>query len=178
MSSAKLKPIPASTDGDVAAAVDALRRILRSLRLAARMTETKAGLSAAQLYVLNAVAASGEASVNELAGRTMTDRSSVASVIDRLTERGLVVRKVAAEDRRRAAVRITAAGTRALRRAPEAPTQLVIDALRSLLPVQLGDAARGLTALTVAMGIAGEPAGMFFEDGPRVRAKRAKGGVQ
>jgi DNA-binding MarR family transcriptional regulator len=178
VSSASIKSIPTSADSDVGAAVDALRRILRSLRLAARMTEAKAGLSAAQLYVLSTVASAGEASVNELATRTMTDRSSVASVIDRLTERGLVVRNVAADDRRRAAVRITAAGTRALRRAPEPPTQLVIDALRSMPPDQLSDAARGLTALTVAMGIASGPAGMFFEDAPRSRAKRVKRGAR
>ena len=54
---------------------------IQNLRVAARMTEARAGLSAAQVYVLTAVANGGEASVNELAAQTMTDRSSVASVI-------------------------------------------------------------------------------------------------
>lgn len=172
------RTITPSPDDDVAAAVDALRRILRSLRVAARMTEAKAGLSAAQLYVLAAIAQFGDASVNDLAERTMTDRSSVAAMIDRLVERGLVTRKAAVDDRRRASVRITAAGTRALQRAPKAPTQQVIDALRAMPTARLAEAARGLTSLTVAMGIAGEPAGMFFEDLPRARAKRMKRGVR
>jgi DNA-binding MarR family transcriptional regulator len=161
-------------DRDVADAVDALRRILRSLRVAARLTESSAGLSAAQLYVLAAVAANGPASLNDLAARTMTDRSSVAAVVERLSDRGLVRRGLAREDRRRAAVTLTPAGRRALGAAPNAPTQLLIAALEALPAARLKEAARSLTALTEAMGIDSEPAGMFFEDPPKSPASRER----
>src|SRR4051812_30099256 len=82
----------------VLASVDAIRRILRALRLAARQTQMVAGLSAAQLFVLRALEDGEQASLSELATRTMTDRSSVASVVDRLLEAGLVVRGTAKAD--------------------------------------------------------------------------------
>jgi DNA-binding MarR family transcriptional regulator len=169
------KPRPTTRrDRDVADAVDALRRILRSLRLAARFTESSAGLSAAQLYVLSAVAANGPSSLSDLASRTMTDRSSVAAVVDRLSERGLVRRGFARDDRRRAAVTLTPTGRRALDEAPTAPTQRLIAGLNALPLERLKEAARSLTALTEAMGIDGEPAGMFFEDPPKSPASRAR----
>jgi len=167
-----------SRERNVAEAVDALRRILRSLRLAARLTESNAGLSAAQLYVLSAVATNGggseASSLNDLASRTMTDRSSVAAVVDRLADRGLVRRGFARDDRRRAAVTITSAGRRALETAPKAPTQLLVAGLEALPSTRLKEAARGLTALTEAMGLNAEPAGMFFEDPPKSPASRAR----
>jgi len=169
------KPRPTTRrDRDVADAVDALRRILRSLRLAARFSESNARLSAAQLYVLSAVAADGPSSLSDLASRTMTDRSSVAAVVDRLSERGLVRRGFARDDRRRAEVTLTTAGRRALEEAPKAPAQLLIAGLEALPAERLKEAARSLTALTEAMGIDGEPAGMFFEDPPKSPASRAR----
>ena len=169
------KPRPTSRrNRDVADAVDALRRILRSLRLAARFTESSAGLSAAQLYVLSAVAANGPSSLSDLASRTMTDRSSVAAVVDRLSERGLVRRGFARDDRRRAEVTLTPTGRRALEEAPMAPTQLLIAGLEALSAERLKEVARSLTALTEAMGIDGGPAGMFFEDPPKSPASRRR----
>jgi DNA-binding MarR family transcriptional regulator len=132
--------------------------------VAARLTEAAAGLSAAQLFVLSVVADAEESSMSQLAERTMTDRSSVAAVVDRLAERGLVLRRQSAGDRRRAAISITAAGRRALRAAPLAPTELLVSGLRSLAPDELRDLAAGLEALTRTLGIGGGPAGMLFEE--------------
>lgn len=153
--------------------MNALRRILRALRLAAHETQVAAGLSAAQLYVLDALRDGVEASLSELAVRTMTDRSSVAAVIDRLAERGLVIRGTARSDRRRAAIAITAAGRAVLRRSPQPPTTLLIAALTSLRPAKLAALAGGLTALAEALGVADEPAGMLFEDGATARRSRS-----
>src|SRR4051812_16849283 len=118
----------------VAISIDAFRRILRALRLAERRTQAEAGLSAAPLFVLHALADGYETSLSELAERTMTDRSSVAAVVDRLLDAGLVVRGVSRADRRRAAIRLTAAGRAVLVRAPQPPTVLLMDAVRSLEP--------------------------------------------
>lgn len=144
--------------------MNALRRILRALRLAARETQVAAGLSAAQLYVLHALRDGEEASLSDLAIRTMTDRSSVAAVIDRLTERSLVVRGTARSDRRRAAITITAAGRAVLRGSPQPPTALLVAALSSLPAARLAALGTGLTALAEKLGVADEPAGMLFED--------------
>jgi len=150
----------------VATSLDAFRRVLRALRVAARDTLATSGLSAAQLYVLRALADDADASLSELAARTMTDRTSVKAVVDRLVAGGLVTKRTATEDRRRAAVRITPKGRTVLRGAPRPPTALLIEGLEQLDPADLRRLARGLRALTHAMHIDGERAGMLFEDEP------------
>jgi DNA-binding MarR family transcriptional regulator len=156
----------------VGTSIDALRRILRVLRLAERRTHAGADLSAAQLFVLHALADGAEASLSELAERTMTDRSSVAAVVDRLFDAGHVLRGVSQEDRRRAAILLTPAGRAVLARAPEPPTVLLMDAIRSLDPAERAALATGLSALATAMGVNDEPAGMLFDD---VRAATTQG---
>jgi len=163
----------------VTASVDAFRRILRALRLAATRTQMAAGLSAAQLFVLRALQDESEASLSEIAARTLTDRSSVAAVVERLLGAGLVERGTSSADRRRAAITITPDGLRVLRRAPAPPTALLVAGLEQVAPAQLQALAEGLGALTDAMGISGEDPGMLFEDGdaaagPRRRRRPAK----
>jgi DNA-binding MarR family transcriptional regulator len=164
----------AKTD-DVATAVDAFRRILRELRRAARKTELATGLSAAQTFVLNAVDASPGCSLNDVAATTMTDRTSVAAILDRLLEERYVKRVRADEDRRRASLTITARGQRAMRDAASPPTTLLVDALRALPAAERAALAAGLSALTERMGIADEPAGMLFEDDrPAAKIKKRR----
>jgi DNA-binding MarR family transcriptional regulator len=167
------RPTPNAAPPLIAGSIDSLRRILRALRLAERRTQLQAGLSAAQLFVLHALADGNEASLSELAERTMTDRSSVAAVVDRLFDAGLVVRGVSRADRRRAAIVLTGAGRAVLTRAPEPPTVLLMAAIRSLDAAQRAALATGLSALAAAMGVDDEPAGMLFEDvRPVPRARR------
>ena len=150
----------------IATSVDAFRRILRALRVAARDTLATTGVSAAQLFVLRELVDGEDASLSDLADRTMTDRTSVTAVVDRLVEGGLVIKRTSAEDRRRAAVRITPKGRTVLRGAPRPPTAMLVDALELLDPTDVRRLARGLRGLTDAMGISGEHADMLFEDAP------------
>jgi DNA-binding MarR family transcriptional regulator len=161
-------------DRDLAASVDALRRILRELRLIARKGELTTGLSPAQAFVLTVVADREGLSVGDIAGATMTDRSSAAAVIDRLVERGFADRARSSADRRRAVITATPLGRRALKRTASPPTIVLIDAVRRLGDGDRRALARGLTALTVSMNIAHQPAGMLFEDAPP--AKQPSGG--
>jgi DNA-binding MarR family transcriptional regulator len=164
----------AETEADISLAVDAFRRILRALRVVARKSELATGLSAAQLFVLSAVLDAPGCSVNDIAAATMTDRSSVAAVVDRLVEDEYLTRTRADDDRRRAAISITPSGRRAIRRASPPPTALLIAALRRVNPLELDGLAHGLDALTREMGIANEPAGMLFEDTPVAKPAASK----
>jgi DNA-binding MarR family transcriptional regulator len=163
-SSARSSPTRRAKTDDVAAAVDAFRRILRELRRAARKTELATGLSAAQTFVLNAVDAAPGCSLNDVAATTMTDRTSVAAILEKLADERYVTRAQAADDRRRASLTITARGQRAIRSAAPPPTKLLVDALRALPVAERSALAAGLSALTDRMGITDEPAGMLFED--------------
>ena len=153
-------------DADMAASIDALRRIVRTLRLAATGVEKTTGLSPAQLFVLQRVAESPGSSLTELAEQTLTDRTSVAAVVDRLVARSLVERRRSSTDRRRIDVVATPDGTALLGAAPHPPTMTLLDALRSVGDADLRTIADGLRRLERAMGVANDLPGMLFEDGP------------
>ena len=170
------RPDPdAPVDGArVAAAVDAVRRLVRGLRLAEQRTRSATGLSAAQLFVLTALRDSSGASLSELAARTLTDRTSVRAVVERLESDGAVRTARDPADRRRTIVQLTAAGRRRLDRAPAPPTVQLLTALRRLTPDQLRRLTSSLGDLLGAMGLLDEPATMLFE---RAGASRRRGGA-
>ncbi len=144
--------------------VDALRRIVRELRLSARDAERGAGISGAQLYVLQALSQESAASLNELAERTLTDQSSVSVVVKRLVARNLVARRPSRVDARRVELALTASGRKLLAKCPE-PTQVkLVSALQRLSAPELQELSTGLVALVREMGLGHKTAGMFFDD--------------
>jgi DNA-binding MarR family transcriptional regulator len=152
--------------------MNALRRIVRELRLSARVAEQKAGISGAQLFVLQALAGGSAASLNELADRTFTDQSSVSVVVKRLVARKLVARITSHVDARRIELALTPAGRRLLARCPE-PTQVrLVSALEQLSGRDLASLSEGLASLASEMGVEGHAAGMLFEEhAPGARAR-------
>src|SRR5260221_14725566 len=94
--------------------LDAIRRIVQALRESSRAAEKHAGLSGAQLFVLQALAESPGLSLNELAERTRTHQSSVSVVVTRLSRARLIERSTAPGDARRAELRLSALGRRRL----------------------------------------------------------------
>jgi len=148
----------------VSTAVHSFRQIVRALRVAAAETQAQGGLTAAQLFVLRCLSDDAVLSINQLAERTFTDRSSVSSVVDRLVEKGLVERSRAADDRRRAAISLTSSGRLLLRRAGPPPTARLIEGLERLDDDELYDLTHGLLRLLEEMGLRDAPAPMLFED--------------
>lgn len=147
----------------VTGALNAFRRILQALRLASMEVQNMGNLSAAQLFVLHQLADGSALSINQLAELTMTDRSSVAEVVDRLAERRWVKREWAAQDRRRAVVTITAAGRQALQGAPAPPTEWLVNAIERLPEAELKALATGLDRLTTELGIRHRKPVMMFD---------------
>jgi DNA-binding MarR family transcriptional regulator len=158
--------------------MDSLRRIVRDLRLSARDAERSAGISGAQLFVLQALAERPATSLNDLAERTLTDQSSVSVVVKRLADRKLVARKPSAEDARRIELSLTAPGRRLLARCPEPTQARLLKSIRRLSPVDLGKLTHGLAALVVQMGIENAKARMLFddEDGAPARQRAQRDG--
>jgi DNA-binding MarR family transcriptional regulator len=153
----------------------ALRRLVRALRLADRAAESRLGLSAAQLFVLERLAEGPVGSMAELAGRTLTDASSVSVVVQRLSERGLVVRAVATDDARRTTLRLSASGKRLLGAAPRSPQAELLDALEQLNTTERKELERLLERVVRGMGIdETAPTPMFFEGEARVTPSRRR----
>ena len=167
-------PREAVAQRDCASALDALRRIVRFLRLSSRALEKAHGLSGAQLFVLQQLAGSKVSSVADLARRTVTDQSSVSVVVARLVEKGLVRRSPSKTDARRVELRLRGAGRAILASAPGPAQARLVEGVRSLAPAELRGLARGLERLNAELGVDREVPVMFFEDEgvPPSRGKR------
>jgi DNA-binding MarR family transcriptional regulator len=158
---------PSHSEPHLSTVLDAFRRILRSLRIAAGETQARYQVSAAQLFILAELHKAGEPlSIRELAERTMTDRSSVADVVDRLVANGYATRGWSAADRRRAEIEITNAGERLARSAPPAPISRLIAGLRGLSEPELQRFARSMSRLLDEMDLEPEESnGLVYENG-------------
>lgn len=93
------------------------------------------GLSAAQFTTLWFIRAKPSASLNELAVKLSTDKSSASVMITRLAEAGLVLRQRSAKDRRRLDLRLTDRAEHLLQGVPT-PTsdEQLFAAVRGLAP--------------------------------------------
>ncbi len=161
---------------DVRTVMNALRRLVRALRLSARAAEKTVGISGAQLFVLQELAAAPVDSLGALAARTHTDQSSVSVVVRRLVEHGLVARRHAVTDARRVELALTASGRAVLRRAPEPVQKRLLAALARLSPPRRRVLARTLTEIAEAAVPDGERPGMFEEDVARRGRRRHRHG--
>jgi DNA-binding MarR family transcriptional regulator len=164
----------AARRAQVTRSVDSIRRIVRALRLAAQRTQTEAGVTAAQLFVLAALRDASPCSLTELGARTHTDRTSVRDIVNRLAEEGLVRRGTSDVDRRQASVELTEAGRALLDRAPTPPTALLIDGLSAMDDGELASLTASLDRLVGAMGIAESPAEMLFSDDAPQAGRRTR----
>ena len=167
------KPRSASVP-EVRTALDAIRRIVQALRTGSRETERRVGLSGAQLFALQQLAARPGMSINDLAAATFTHQSSVSVVVQRLVDRRLASKVPSRDDRRRAHLVITDAGAALLRRSPEPVQDRLIEAIASLEEPRRRALARALAEVASGIG-APDRAPMFFEDNhDRRRPRRSR----
>jgi DNA-binding MarR family transcriptional regulator len=152
-----------SRDDDALRALDALRRLVSSLRSSSRTAVRDVGVTGAQLFVLQQLAERPRQSVSALAGATRTRQNSVSDVIARLVKRGLVTRDVDASDARRAVVSLTRAGQSLVRVTAPAAQSALVGAFQSLSPARQRVLAIALESWVGAAGLSETPATMFFE---------------
>lgn len=162
-------------DPDARGVLDAVRRIVQTLRVSSRAAERDVGVSAAQLFVLERLSsAKAPLSVGELAERTLTHQSSVSVVVQKLVKRGLVARAKARDDARRVELSLTAAARALLRKAPEAAQDRILNAVAAMPASRKKQLADLITDLAhrVAGTDQGAPA-MLFEDDAAPRHRPA-----
>ena len=151
--------------------LNGIRLIVQDLRAASRAAEQRFGLGAAQLFVLQILAAAPRRSVNDLAVRTYTHQSSVSAVLKKLVRRKLVTARPSADDARRLELSLTLKGYALARRAPDAIQVRLIRSLDSLSKAERDALATGLDRLVAALGGAGREPPMFLEDRKNTRTK-------
>ena len=157
---------------DSARILDAIRRLVRHLRLADRAAQTDLGISGAQLFVLAELGKTGSLSLNDLAARTRTDQSSVSVVVSRLVEAGLVTRERDTRDARRLVLNLTKNGRALLQRSPLAAQETILGVIERFTPQERKRFADSFTTLVDALGAEPGPAPMLFEDDERPRSGR------
>lgn len=102
------------SDGETRVVLAALRRILRAADLHSRDLVRRAGLTAPQLAVLQAIADLGEVTTGRISQDVSLSQATVTVVLDRLVARGLVERYRNPSDRRIVHSRLTVPGLAAL----------------------------------------------------------------
>jgi DNA-binding MarR family transcriptional regulator len=152
--------------------LDAIRRIVQALRESSRAAEKRAGLSSAQLFVLQTVGESPGLSLNELAERTRTHQSSVSAVVGRLARTRLIDRRTSQGDARRAEIRLSARGRTRLVRAPRAAQERLVATLDAMPRAERAQLAALLQRLVRAMALPKRRPSMFFEDSTKRKAGR------
>jgi DNA-binding MarR family transcriptional regulator len=143
--------------------MDALRRLVRALHVSTHALERDFGISAAQLFVLRQLAVTPRSSLGEVAARARTSQSSASEVVTTLAKRGLVARGRASEDRRRAALTLTAKGRAILERAPTTVQEQLLAGFERLDALRRRALLDGLESWLAESGLADVPSTMFFE---------------
>ncbi|HEX4773671.1 MAG TPA: MarR family transcriptional regulator [Bryobacteraceae bacterium] len=143
--------------------MNAIRRIIHALQVSSHASQKSIGISGAQLFLLQILAAGDVMSVNELASRSCTHQSSVSVVARRLVEAKLVKRAASATDARRLDLSVTAAGRRVLKSQVATPQQRIITALARLGPLRLFELRLLLEEVIAESGFDSGPTPMFFE---------------
>jgi MarR family transcriptional regulator, lower aerobic nicotinate degradation pathway regulator len=152
--------------------LDSLRRLVRELRISSRSAETRFGLTTAQFFVLERVAANAPVSVNALAALTLTHQSSVSVVVQRLVERRFLEQRQSPQDGRRKELTITAKGRGALKRAPPSVQDRLVAAASTMKTKDQQALAHLLEMLTHSIGLEDSKPVLFFEEESREPKKK------
>ena len=161
-----------AADTMTASALHGVRALVGGMRRSARAIESSVGLSNAQLFLLEQMAADGPHSVAALGRRLHVRANTISMTVAKLVERGLA-RRTVGDDRRRVLVAITPQGRRLLGRAPEPPTTRLLTALEAMPPRDLRALVRGLESLAAAMRLDPARAPLMFEETASARNRRA-----
>jgi DNA-binding MarR family transcriptional regulator len=153
--------------------LDAVRRLVRHLRVADRASQSELGLSSAQLFVLSELGKTPAISLGELADRTHTDQSSVSVVVARLVDAGLVERERAGEDARRLELSLSRAGRGVVQRSPAVMQEKIVQAVEKMPAAEQKRFADSFSRLLDEIGAEGRPPMLFEDERPKSRKKKS-----
>jgi DNA-binding MarR family transcriptional regulator len=112
---------------------------------------TELGVTQAEAHILDHLVTSGDSTVGELHHAFAHRRSTLTSVMDRLTDRGLITREASEHDRRTFVIRLTAAGKTLATRLHNELEQLEARVLESVSDRDIKSFENVLTAVDKAL---------------------------
>lgn len=107
-----------TTLNDEEAVLVAIRKIMRAADIHSRRLSKTAGLTVPQLLLLQAIRTLGAVAISRLSGELNLSQATVTTILDRLEQRGLAVRKRSERDKRVVHAYLTPEGERVLDSAP------------------------------------------------------------
>lgn len=111
----------------------ALRRITRSIALHSRQLSAGSNITAAQLVCLRTVIEKGPMTATAISREMHISPSTVVGILDRLEDKGIIVRERSREDRRIIFISVTPEGKELAKNTPSPLQQKLSEALQ-LLP--------------------------------------------
>ncbi len=115
-----------------------LRRIIRAVEIHSKKLVHSHKITGPQLGCLAALKENGPLTTSKLAHAIYLSPSTIVGIIDRLEEKGLVVRQRGSKDRRQVQVCLTEGGEQRLDKAPSALQDTLFEALKGLPELEQG----------------------------------------
>ncbi len=131
---------------------DNLRRVYQVINEQSKKAKKQTGITGPQLWAIKMIAESSPVQVSELAHKMYLHPATVVGILNRLEEKGLVLRVRTREDRRIVDVNLTPEGKALVARAPEVAQGLLAAGLEVLPAHRLMDIASALDELVQILG--------------------------
>ncbi len=109
-----------------------LRKIVRAMEIQSRQLQRECALTSPQLVLLREIVLREETAIGTLASHVSLSNATVTGIVDRLEQRGLVVRNRNAKDRRQVLISSTEAGRALCQKAPPLMQEKFLTALSRL----------------------------------------------
>lgn len=145
--------------------VNNLRRIFQVLVEQSRIAEEETGLTGPQLWAMKEISAAGSLNGVELARRMFVHPATIVNLLDRLEERGLVVRVRSKRDRRVVDIELTEVGAGLVKNSPEVAQDVLVKGLGALKNEDVGKISDGLQQLVEVLGVDKKPPRMILSQG-------------
>jgi DNA-binding MarR family transcriptional regulator len=149
---------------------DNLRRVYQVINEQSKKAKKQTGITGPQLWAIKMIAESSPVQVSELAHKMYLHPATVVGILNRLEEKGLVLRVRTREDRRVVDVNLTPEGKALVARAPEVAQGLLAAGLEVLPTARLMDIASALDELVQILGAQEVPPHLIFS--PEVNVPR------
>ena len=150
--------VPASPETDAALKLwVVLSRAHASISAHAAAHAADHGLSLTEFAILEVLYHRGRMVLGEIQRRILVSSGGITFLVDRLADKGLVVRQECPEDRRAKYVALTREGTRMIREIFPSHAQALATAMRGLTPAEQREATGLLRSLGLAAADGGLP---------------------
>ena len=144
----------------------ALRKIIQAIEMNSKQLIKRVGLTGPQLVILQEITRMGEVTAGEIAQAVSLSQATVTGILERMENRGLLVRRRSERDKRRIMVRITRNGQQVLDDAPPLMQEAFVERFSDLQEWEQTMILSALQRLVSIMDAKAIQAAPFLETSP------------